>query len=67
LLNYNIRIASVEPNVSAAEWNTRVDLAAFYRLVDCWGMSDLIANHISARVPGEPGHFLINAYGYLYE
>jgi len=65
--NYNTRIASIEPNVSAEEWKARVDLAAFYRLVDCWGMSDMIANHISVRVPGEPGHFLINAYGYLYE
>ncbi len=30
-------------------------------------MSDLIANHISMRVPGEPDAFLINAYGLLYE
>ena len=30
-------------------------------------MSDLIANHISVRVPGEPDAFLINAYGLLYE
>jgi len=65
--NYNIRIASIEPHVSAEEWQARIDLAAFYRLVDIWGMSDLIANHISVRVPGEPDHFLINSYGYLYE
>jgi ribulose-5-phosphate 4-epimerase/fuculose-1-phosphate aldolase len=65
--NYNTRIASIEPHVSPEEWRARVDLAAFYRLVDIWGMSDLIANHISVRVPGEPGHFLINSYGYLYE
>ncbi len=30
-------------------------------------MSDMIANHISARVPSEEGAFLINAYGMLYE
>jgi ribulose-5-phosphate 4-epimerase/fuculose-1-phosphate aldolase len=65
--NYNTRIASVEHRVSPEEWQARVDLAAFYRLVDLWGMSDLIANHISVRVPGEPHHFLINSYGYLYE
>jgi ribulose-5-phosphate 4-epimerase/fuculose-1-phosphate aldolase len=65
--NYNTRIASIEHKVSAEEWQARVDLAAFYRLVDIWGMSDLIANHISVRVPGEPNHFLINSYGYLYE
>ncbi|TMG93693.1 MAG: class II aldolase/adducin family protein [Betaproteobacteria bacterium] len=52
---------------SEAEWKTRVDLAACYRLVELYGMSDMIANHISARVPGEDGAFLINAYGMLYE
>jgi len=52
---------------SEAEWQTRVDLAACYRLVELYGMSDMIANHISARVPGEEGAFLINAYGMLYE
>ncbi len=65
--NYNTLIASVEHSVSPEEWQARVDLAAFYRLVDLWGMSDMIANHISVRVPGEPNHFLINSYGYLYE
>jgi ribulose-5-phosphate 4-epimerase/fuculose-1-phosphate aldolase len=52
---------------SAAEWQARVDLAACYRLVELYGMSDMIANHISARVPEEEGAFLINAYGMLYE
>jgi ribulose-5-phosphate 4-epimerase/fuculose-1-phosphate aldolase len=49
------------------EWRTRVDLAACYRLVAHYGMSDMMANHISARVPGEDEAFLINAYGMLYE
>jgi len=61
------RLRSIRDDVSAQEWQTRIDLAACYRLVDLYGMSDLIANHVSARVPGEPGHFLINAYGLLYE
>jgi ribulose-5-phosphate 4-epimerase/fuculose-1-phosphate aldolase len=65
--NYNTRIASVEHAVSPQEWEARVNLAACYRLVALWGMSDMIANHISMQVPGEPGHFLINSYGYLYE
>lgn len=65
--NYDIDIPSAQPHVSPEEWRARIDLAAFYRLVDIWGMSDLIANHISVRVPGEPEHFLINSYGYLYE
>ena len=44
-----------------------MDLAACYRLVDLYGMSDMMANHISARVPGEAGAFLINPYGMMYE
>ena len=53
--------------VSPTEWQTRVDLAACYRLVHHYGMDDLVYNHISARVPGEEGHFLINAYGMTYD
>ncbi len=45
----------------------RVDIAACYRLVALFGMNDLVYNHISGRVPGEEGHFLINPYGYAYE
>ncbi len=61
------RIASLRSRVSAEEWQTRVDLAACYRLIAHYGMSDLVYNHISARVPGDERHFLINAYGMLYE
>lgn len=64
---YNLDIGSVKDRVSPAEWEARVDLAACYRLVALWDMTDMIANHISVRVPGEPEHFLINAYGLLYE
>ena len=39
-------------HVSEAEWQARIDLAACYRLVDHFGMTDLIYNHITARVPG---------------
>ena len=62
-----LRIPSMQPHVSPAEWRARVDLAACYRLVDFYGMSDMMANHISASVPGEENAFLINAYGMLYE
>lgn len=65
--NYSTNIPSARSEVSEAEWETRINLAACYRLVALWGMDEMIANHISARVPGEPGHFLINAYGLLYE
>jgi ribulose-5-phosphate 4-epimerase/fuculose-1-phosphate aldolase len=49
--------------MSEAEWQTRVDLAACYRLVDLFGWSDLINTRITARVPGPDDHFLINPYG----
>ncbi|MDW3389182.1 class II aldolase/adducin family protein, partial [Escherichia coli] len=60
-------IPSMREQCSEAEWKTRVDLAACYRLTELYGMSDMAANHISARVPGEEGAYLINAYGMLYE
>ena len=53
--------------VSEAEWQMRVDLAAAYRLVDMYGWSDLIGTHISARVPGERDAFLINPFGLLFD
>jgi ribulose-5-phosphate 4-epimerase/fuculose-1-phosphate aldolase len=61
-----LRIPSMKDRCSPEEWQARVDLAACYRLVDLYGMSDMMANHISARVPGEES-FLINPYGMMYE
>jgi len=61
-----VEMKPVRERVSEAEWQMRVNLAACYRLVARYGMTDLIYNHITARVPGEPGHILINPYGYLY-
>ncbi|HEY0525970.1 MAG TPA: class II aldolase/adducin family protein [Stellaceae bacterium] len=49
------------------ERQTRVYLAACYRLVSHFGMTDLVYSHISAPVPGEPGHFLINPYGMSFD
>jgi ribulose-5-phosphate 4-epimerase/fuculose-1-phosphate aldolase len=63
----HLSVPSMRERVSQAEWQTRVDLAACYRLVHHYGMDDLVYNHISARVPGEEGHFLINAYGMTYD
>jgi ribulose-5-phosphate 4-epimerase/fuculose-1-phosphate aldolase len=60
-------IKSVREQVSAAEWQARVDLAACYRLTSMYGMTEMVANHISCRVPGTTDQFLINAYGMLYE
>lgn len=53
--------------VSEEEWQARVDLAACYRLVAHFKMTDWIYNHISVRVPGSHEHYLINPFGLLYE
>ena len=52
---------AVKDSVSTEEWQTRVDLAALYRLVALYGWDDLVFTHISARVPGEDNHFLLNS------
>lgn len=58
---------SVKDQVSEEEWEVRVNLAACYRLIAMFGWDDLIFTHISARVPGPEDHFLINAYGLMFE
>jgi ribulose-5-phosphate 4-epimerase/fuculose-1-phosphate aldolase len=65
-VNYSTDFRSIRDDVSAQEWQTRIDLAGCYRLVDHYGMSDLIYNHITARIPGTE-HLLINLYGLLYK
>ncbi|WP_371230600.1 class II aldolase/adducin family protein [Pseudomonas sp. QE6] len=57
--------ANVKDQVSAAEWQTRVDLAACYRLIALHGWDDLIFTHISAKVPGTED-FLINPFGMMF-
>lgn len=52
---------------SEEEWQTRVDLAAAYRLVALFKWDDLVFTHITARVPGSHEHFLINPYGMMFE
>jgi ribulose-5-phosphate 4-epimerase/fuculose-1-phosphate aldolase len=57
---------TVRGQVSETEWETRVALAACYRLTDWFGMTDLTYNHITARIPGTQDEILINLYGLLY-
>ena len=59
--------SSVRSQVSEAEWEQRVDLAACYRLIAHYHWDDLIFTHVSARVPGPEHHFLINPYGMLFD
>jgi ribulose-5-phosphate 4-epimerase/fuculose-1-phosphate aldolase len=54
-------------HISESEWQARVALAACYRLVAQLELDDMIYNHISLRVPGRPGEFLLNPYGMLFE
>ena len=61
-----LKVKPVRAAVSAAEWQARIDLAACFRLIDLYGMSDMIYTHATARVPGEPEHFLINPHGMLF-
>jgi len=53
--------------MDAEEARIRRDLAACYRLIAHFGWDDLVATHISARLPGEGEQFLINPYGMLFE
>ncbi len=59
-------VKSVGAPYSDAEWEMRVDLAACYRLADHFGFSDIIWNHITAKVPGTE-NFLINRFGLRYD
>lgn len=56
---------------SAAEWRMRVDLAACYRLADLFGFSDIVWNHITAKIPAarheHSEHFLINRFGLRFD
>lgn len=62
-----MKFAPPPKGVSPQEWHARVELAALYRLLAHFRMTDLIDTHISARIPGADGQFLINRYGVLFE
>jgi len=55
------------PHIDEREWKARVDLAACYRLIAQLGLDDMIYNHVSLRVPGRPGEFLLNPYGLTFD
>lgn len=60
-------VTALKSGVSEAEWQVRKDLAACFRLVDLYGWSDLIATHLSARVPDSDDQFLINPFGLTFD
>ncbi|EPJ84673.1 hypothetical protein CFII64_13183 [Pseudomonas sp. CFII64] len=51
---------------SEGEWELRVKLAHCYHLVDFFGWTETIFNHISARLPGPDNHYLVNPFGLNY-
>src|SRR6195952_4233578 len=65
-MKYDTDLKCIRNDVSPEEWAARVELAACYRLVDLYGKTDLIYNHITVRIPGTE-HLLINLYGLLYK
>ncbi|WP_419864999.1 class II aldolase/adducin family protein [Candidatus Poriferisodalis sp.] len=52
---------------SGAEWTARTELAALYRAIHLYGMSDLVNGAIGARVPDQPNHYLTHPYGMYWE
>ena len=63
----SVEIPLLEGKVSDEEWAIRVDLACAYRMVAYYGWDDLIFTHLSARIPGEEHHFLLNPYQMMFE
>src|SRR5947207_1027490 len=62
-----IRRASPPPaGFRPEEWQTRIELAAAYRLAAIYGWTDLNNTHSSARIPGTE-HFLLNPFGMLFD
>ena len=57
----------IRNEMSDLEWRMRVELAAAFRLVDLYGWSDLLATHLSARVPDAGDQFLINPFGMMFD
>ncbi len=59
---------NIQPQqMTAAEWQARCELAALYRICDHFGWTDILATHMSVRVPGEPNNFLINHYEEMFD
>lgn len=69
-MNHVATLAARPPapaGMSEAEWHTRIDLAAAYRLAALYEWTDLTSTHFSARIPGTPDHFLLNPFGLLFD
>ena len=65
-ISQRLQEPEVKHTVTAQEWQTRVNLAACYRLISLFRWEDLIYTHISAKIPGTE-EFLINPYGLMFD
>jgi len=66
-MNQHAKVATATPaGISPEEWQARIDLAAVYRLCAHYGWGDVIYNHCSMRVPGEPTKFLMKQHELLW-
>jgi ribulose-5-phosphate 4-epimerase/fuculose-1-phosphate aldolase len=61
------KISNPPAGMSAEEWQARTDLAAVYRLCHQWDWGDLIYNHCSMRVPGEPAMLLMKQHELMWD
>lgn len=62
----DLEYPSLKGKVSLAEWTTRVELAAIFRLHHLLGWSDLLQAAASARIPGD-NHFLFVPAGCVWD
>lgn len=63
----NASLSTTRQQVSEAEWNARVELAAVYRLMAHFGVNDLTYNHLSVRVPDAPNQFLVKPTTFMFD
>lgn len=63
---FEIELPATPAGMSDAEWQTRLELAACYRIVDHYGWTSIVYNHITCRIPGTD-HLLINPFGLRYD
>ena len=63
---FEVVVPSAPEGMDPLEWDARLELAACYRIVACYGWTSVVYNHITLRIPGT-SHFLINPFGMRYE
>ena len=63
---YDLSVPSAPPKMSQTEWQARLELAACYRMVDYYGWTSVVYNHITCRIP-DSDHLLINPFGLRYD